>query len=149
MASLKEQIGSGDKREAVITDACTVLDEEVADKSGLSGIAIKGAYKIVQGIKPGFVRLTVNNLLDDFLDAVDPVYQEAAAKKVPAGAYLQQNSSRVAQALLAVTDGRAARIDSATIKKTYEKMRGMAEKQVEGAAPRLATLLEKHAAPTN
>jgi hypothetical protein len=35
------------------------------------------------------------------------------------------------------------------IKKTYEKMRGMAEKQVEGAAPRLATLLEKHATPTN
>ena len=82
--------------------ACTVLDEEVADKGGLTGIAIKGAYKIVQGIRPGFVRHTVNNLLDDFLDAVDPIYQEAAQKKTPAGAYLKQNTSRVAQALLAV-----------------------------------------------
>ncbi len=148
MSSLREQLGTGDKRNAVIADACQVLDAEVADKGGLSGIAIKGAYKIVQGIRPGFVKDTVNNLLDDFLDAVDPVYQEAAVKKLPAGAYLQQNSTRVAQALLAVTDARAARVDSQAIKKTYEKLRGMAEKQVESAAPRLATLLEKHAAPT-
>ena len=149
MSSLREQMGTGDKRNAVIADACQVLDAEVADKGGLSGIAIKGAYKIVQGVRPGFVKDTVNNLLDDFLDAVDPVYQEAASKKVSAGAYLQQNSGRVAQALLAVTDARAAKVDNAMIKKTYEKLRGMAEKQVEGAAPRLATLLEKHAAPTN
>lgn len=148
MPSLREQMGTGDKRSAVIADACQVLDAEVADKGGLSGIAIKGAYKIVQGVRPGFVRDAVNNLFDDFLDAVDPVYQEAATKKVSAGAYLQQNSSRVAQALLAVTDARAARIDSQAVKKTYEKLRPMAQKQVEGAAPRLATLLEKHAAPT-
>ncbi|HEY0469712.1 MAG TPA: hypothetical protein VGC79_36230, partial [Polyangiaceae bacterium] len=72
MSSLREQMGTGDKRSAVIADACQVLDAEVADKSGLSGIAIKGAYKIVQGVRPGFVKDTVNNLLDDFLDAVDP-----------------------------------------------------------------------------
>jgi len=141
-------MGTGDKRSAVIADACQVLDAEVADKGGLTGIAIKGAYKIVQGIRPGFVREAVSNLLDDFLDAVDPLYQEAAANKQPAGAYLQKNSSRVAQALLAVTDARAARVDSQAIKKTYEKLRPMAQKQVEGAAPRLASLLEKHAAPT-
>jgi hypothetical protein len=148
MPSLREQMGTGDKRNAVIADACQVLDAEVADKGGLSGIAIKGAYRIVQGVRPGFVKEAVNNLLDDFLDAVDPIYQEAAQNKQPAGAYLQKNSARVAQGLLAVTDARAARIDSQVVKKTYEKLRPMAQKQVEGAAPRLATLLEKHALPT-
>jgi hypothetical protein len=148
MPSLREQMGTGDKRSAVIADACQVLDAEVADKGGLSGIAIKGAYRIVQGVRPGFVKEAVNNLLDDFLDAVDPIYQEAAQNKQPAGAYLQKNSPRVAQGLLAVTDARAARIDSQVVKKTYEKLRPMAQKQVEGAAPRLATLLEKHALPT-
>jgi len=149
MSSLREQLGSGDKRSAVVNDACQVLDAEVADKGGISGLAIKGAYKIVQGIRPGFVKEAVNNLLDDFLDAVDPIYQEAAAKKVAAGPYLQQNPARVANALLAITDARAARVDSQAIKKTYEKLRPMAQKQVEGACPRLANLLEKHAAPTN
>ena len=43
MPSLREQMGTGDKRSAVIADACQVLDAEVADKGGLSGIAIKGA----------------------------------------------------------------------------------------------------------
>jgi hypothetical protein len=148
MSSLREQMGTGDKRSAVIADACQVLDAEVADKGGLSGIAIKGAYRIVQGIRPGFVKDAINHLLDDFLDAVDPIYQEAAQNKQPAGAYLQKNSARVAQGLLAVTDARAARVDSQAVKKTYEKLRPMAQKQVEGAAPRLATLLEKHALPT-
>jgi hypothetical protein len=149
MPSLREQIGSGDKRSAVVEDGMKVLDEEVGEKSGLSGIAIKGAYKIVQGVRPGFIREAVNHLLDDFLDAMNPIYQEAAEKKQPAGAYLRQNSARVAQALLAVTDQRAARVESQIVKKTYEKLRPMAQKQVEGATPRLATLIEKHAAPTN
>src|SRR5476651_1321603 len=112
MPSLREQMGTGEKREAVIVDACQVLDQEVAEKGGLSGIAIKGAYKIVQGVRPGFIREAVNHLLDDFLDAMDPIYQEAAEKKQPAGAYLRQNEARVAQALLAVTDQRARRVES-------------------------------------
>ncbi len=148
MPSLREQIGSGEKREAVIEDGVKVLDAEVAEKGGLSGIAIKGAYKIVQGVRPGFIREAVSHLLDDFLDAMNPIYQEAAEKKQAAGAYFKQNSARVAQALLAVTDQRAGRVDSQVIKKTYEKLRPMAQKQVEAATPRLADLLEKHAAPT-
>ena len=148
MPSLREQIGTGDKREAVVEDGVKVLDQEVAEKGGLSGIAIKGAYKIVLGVRPGFIREAVNHLLDDFLDAMDPIYQEAVEKKQPAAAYLKQNGARVAQALLTVTDQRAARVDSQVIKKTYEKMRPMAQKQVEGATPRLADLLQKHAAPT-
>ena len=148
MPSLAEQIGTGEKREAVIEDGCRVLDQEVAEKGGLTGIAIKGAYKIVQGIRPGFVRESVNHLLDDFLVAMDPIYQEAATKKQPAGAYLRQSGARVAEALLGVTDRKAARADGATIKKAYEKLRPLAQKQVEAAVPRLAGLVEKHATPT-
>jgi len=148
MPSLAEQIGTGEKREAVIEDGCQVLDQEVAEKGGLTGIAIKGAYKIVQGVRPGFVRETVNHLLDDFLAAMDPIYQEASTKKIAAGAYLKQNSSRVAEALLAVTDRKAARAEGQVVKKAYEKLRPMAQKQVEAAVPRLANLVEKHAVPT-
>ncbi len=149
MASLSEQLGGSDKRSAVIDDALKVLDQEVADKGGISGFAVKAAYKLVQGVKPGFLRTVVDRLLDDFLGALDPVYQEAANKQRPAGAYLIENQSRVADALLAITDRRAERAESQTLKSTYEKLRPMAKKQVEAAAPRLAALLEKHAAPTN
>jgi hypothetical protein len=148
MASLSEQLGGGDTRAKVIEDACRVLDQEVADKGGLSGIAIKGAYKVLQGIKPGFVPEVVDNLLDDFLGALDPLYQEAASKQRPAGAYLRENSSRVADALLAVTDRRATDAKRQVIRSAYDKLRPMAKKQVEAAVPRLADMLDRHAAKT-
>ena len=147
MTSLSEQLGSGAKRDAVVNDALKVLDEEVADKSGLTGLAIKGGYKVVQGIKPGFVRQVVESLLPEFLKALDPVYAEAVEKKRPAGAYLIEHKSQVADALLAVTDQKAQKASGA-IRGAYDKLRPMAKKQVEAAAPRLAAMLERHAAPT-
>jgi len=147
MASLTEQLGGGETRAKVITDACGVLDQEVADKGGLSGIAIKGAYKIVQGVKPGFIREAVDGLLDDFLTALDPIYQEAAQKKRPAGAFLRENAARVADALLSITDARATKA-SGVVKSAYDRLRPMAKKQVEAAAPRLGDLLSRHAAST-
>ena len=111
MSSLKEQLGAGEKRQQVIEDAIKVLDAEVADKGGLTGLAVKGGYKVVQSIRSGFVRDVVTGLLDEFLEAMDPLYQEAKQKGRPAGAFLLENKSRMAEGLLAVTDRRAQRAD--------------------------------------
>ncbi|HVY27598.1 MAG TPA: hypothetical protein VHB79_13680 [Polyangiaceae bacterium] len=148
MSSLKEQLGSGEKRQQVIEDAIKVLDAEVADKGGLTGLAVKGGYKVVQGVRPGFVKDVVTGLLEDFLDAMDPLYQEAKQKNRPAGAYLMENKGRMAEGLLGVTDRKAQRADNVVLKKAYEKLRPLAKGQVEAAAPRLAQLLEKHAEKT-
>jgi hypothetical protein len=145
MQTLREQLGPGDKRQKVIDDALVVLDEEVSDKGGLTGIAIKAAYKIVKGIRPGFIREAVDGLLDEFLDAVEPLYQDAVAKKRPAGSGVRENPSRVADSLLGVTDRKSERAKSQVVKSAYEKLRPSAKKQVETACPRLATLLERHA----
>jgi hypothetical protein len=144
MASLKQLLGTGDKRGAVIEDACRVLDAEVADKRGLTGLAIKGGYKLVQGIRPGFVREVVDHLLDEFLDALDPMYQEAIGKGEAPGAHILKNTSRIADALLAVTDARAARAKGSMLEKAYAKLRPLAKNHVEAAAPRLGLMLERH-----
>jgi hypothetical protein len=144
VTSLKERLGQNPQRKAVVTDACQVLDQEVADKSGLGGIAIKGAYSIVKGIKPGFVEEVVDGLLDDFLDALDPLYREAQERKEPPGRYLAANGERAADALLAITDARAARSSRAVIQKTYDKLRPTAKKHVASAAPRLGQMLDRH-----
>jgi len=144
MPTLFELLGAPPKRDQVITDACQVLDAEVADKGGLGGLAIKGAYGVIKGIKPGFVREVVDGLLNDFLRVLDPLYQEAVTKGVRAGAHLQGNSGRVADALLAVTDEKAARAQRAMVKSTYEKLRPTAKKQVEAAVPRLGAMLDRH-----
>lgn len=145
MPSLREQLSSGSKRQEVIEDALHVLDEEVAEKSGLTGLAIKGAYKLVKGIKPGFIREVVDNLLDEFVDAVDPLYQEALEKKEPLAAHIRARGGELADALLAITDRRAERAKNQAVKSAYGKLRPTAKKHVEAAAPRLGAMLERHA----
>lgn len=146
MTSLKEALGTGTKRDAVVDDACQVLEQEVADKSGISGMAIKGAFKVVKGVKPGFIREVVDALLDDFLSALQPLHDESQAAGEPPGSFLTEKPGPSAESLLAITDARATKAQRAVIKKTYEKLRPTAKKHVEASMPRLAELLRRHLA---
>ena len=144
MATLPETLTNPAKKNQVIDDCCGVIDLEVADKGGLSGFAIKAGYKVIQGVKPGFVKNVVADLLPEFSVALDPIFQEAKTKGVPVGSHFSTNASRVADALLAITDEKAKRSSSGVVKGTYEKLRGTAKKNVESAVPRLGKLVEKH-----
>ena len=137
-------MGTGEKRQQIIADACTVLDQEVADKSGLGGIAVKAAYAVVKSIKPGFMRQAVDHLLDEFLDVLSPIIEEANAKNVKPSSLILENRSKMANSLLAVTDRRAEKADNAVVRKSYDKLRPAAQKHVEAAAPRVAQLVDKY-----
>ena len=50
-----------------------VVDEEVAAKGGLSGIAVKAGYAAVKSIKPGFIGQVVEKLLPEFAAQLDPL----------------------------------------------------------------------------
>ena len=145
MTKLAEVLNSPAKKSQVVDDCLQLIDAEVADKGGLSGMALKAGYKAVQGVKPGFVKKVVHDLLPEFADAVDPVYQEAMANEKPVGPHFISNKGRVAEGLLAITDGKAERSTNKLVKKTYSKLRGTAKGHVEAAVPRLGGLIEKHA----
>jgi hypothetical protein len=145
MPSLQELLGSGDKRAKLIDDALSVLDAEVDDKGGLSGLAIKTSYKIVKGVSPSFLRQVVDHMLDDFLKVLDPLYQESVSSNVPPRKHLETNPGRVADALLSITDARARNAKNQMVKGAYDKLRGQAKKHVEAAVPRLGQLFERHA----
>jgi len=145
MPNLTEALVSESKKAAVEEDCVALIDAEVADKGGLSGLAIKAGYKTVQGIKPGFVRQVVIDLLPEFAKALDPLYQEAKASGQNVREHFTSNAPRVADALLGITDEKARRAKSGMVKGTYEKLRSSAKKNVEAAVPRLAVMIEKHA----
>lgn len=132
------------KKAAIIKDCCTLIDEEVAAKGGLSGLAVKAGYAAVKGIKPGFIAEVVDKLLPEFATAIDPVWVDAKKEPNPVSFFTNQKS-RVADALLAVTDAKSKNAKSALVRGTYEKLRGSAKKNVEEAVPRLGALLQKHA----
>jgi hypothetical protein len=144
MTKLRELLGGSGTRPQLIKDACEVLDQEVADKGGISGMAIKAAYGVVKGIKAGFIPDVIDALMDDFLDALDPLREKAEQQGVPLGDYFRRDPDQVAERLLAITDARVVKAERAVIKKTYEKLRPSAKKHVESAIPRLAELVAKH-----
>jgi hypothetical protein len=145
MPNLTESLTSESKKSAVVEDCLALIDAEVADKGGLTGLAIKAGYKTVQGIKPGFVKQVVTDLLPEFAKALDPLCAEAGAQGANLRQHFNANAPRVADALLGITDEKAKRSKSGMVKGTYEKLRGSAKKNVEAAVPRLAAMIEKHA----
>ena len=108
-------------------------------------MVIKTGYKAVSGIKPGFVRKVVNSLLDEWVEAIDPIWLEADAANSTPTAHLLREEDRVADALLSVTDRKATHAKSPVVGKTYKKLRPIAKKNVVQAVPGLVNVLAKHA----
>jgi Family of unknown function (DUF6918) len=140
--SLKAKLDDSTTRDNVI-DACVQLvDDEVKKKKGLGGMVLKGGYKAIKGISPGFIRKVVNKLLDEWIDKLEPIWNEV--DNDPPG-HLQKNTNRVADALLSVTDEKARNAQRKIVKSTYDKLRPTAKDHVEQAVPGLANVLRKHA----
>lgn len=145
MTTLKDIVTS-DQRPAIVRDAVGLVDSEVASKSGISGMAIKAGYKAVKAIKPTLIQEAVDNLLDKFVDKLEPFYASwnDGGRAGSLENYLVSRRSEVANALLSVTDERAKNVDNKTIRKTYEKLRPQGEKNVEAAIPGLGRVLDKY-----
>ena len=145
MGSLIELAKNPDTRRAIVDDASAMLDQEVGDKSGLSGKAVKLAFRAVKGVSPGMIPMSIDALLDDFCVAMQPIWEECQASGQAARPYFQARSNDIANALLAITDARAERSTQRILKSTYSKLRGQAVKHISESMPRLADLIEKHA----
>ena len=147
MADLKERLAETD-RDIVIRDSKKLIDAEVSRKSGVTGLALKGGYKVVKRLRGGrMIEEAIDYLLDDFTDALDPMYQEylEAEDEGSFEVYLSDRTGEAADALLAITDGKAKRAENKVLLKTYKKLRGQAKKHVEEALPGVGRLIDEHA----
>ena len=136
-ATLQEILLTPDNRPKVVADCQTLIDQEVSDKAGISGTAIKLAYKTVTGSPPAFPRFRGH---------------AAAGLRGPTGALLRRLQGRgrfgirrlPGQArgrglrVPAVGHGRACREppQRAPINKAYNTVRPSGVKSVEAALPR-------------
>ena len=144
MPTLTEILLVPGNRPKVIADCVQVINEEVDSKGGLTGLAVKGAYALVKAVKPGFVSEAVDHMLDDFVKRLEPFWADAQAKNEPVSALMNARAPQVADALLAISDERAARSTNQSLKKTYEKLRPTGKKHVEQAVPRVGRLIGKY-----
>jgi fructosamine-3-kinase len=106
--NLNDVLNDEVKRASIIEEVCGLVDEEVGKQRGLSGIAVKAGYKLVQGVKPGFVRNVVRSLLPEFAAALETIRARAVAQGQTVSSYFNAHTQEVAEALLVVTDGKAS-----------------------------------------
>jgi len=150
MPTLQETLLAPDIRPHVIADCEDLVDREVADMSGVTGTAVRLAYKTVRTFDAGHIPAMIESILPSVAEALQPYWTNFTAG-FPGGGdfgdfggYLAGREDEVAEALLAITDSRRRASSRATIVKAYNTVRGSAAKHVKTALPALGALVQKY-----
>ena len=145
-ATLQEILLTPDVRPKVLTDCQALLDQEIAEKSGASGAAIKLAYKTATSFAPGYLRKTLEDVLPQIVGKLEPYWADfCSSGGSEFGDYLSKRGPEVSQDLLSLTDQIAATSKRPVIIKAYRAVRGSAAKHVEAALPRVGELVMRYA----
>jgi len=145
-ATLQDLLLAPQTEPDVVADCLKLIQQEVAGKSGVSGTAVKLAYKTANAFASGYLQHTVESLLPEMVTELEPYWAEFSASGASGfGDYLVKRGDEVSEALLSVTDARAKLSDRPTIIKAYGAVRGSAAKHVTAALPAVGALVQKHA----
>jgi hypothetical protein len=145
-ATLQEILLTPDTQPQVTADCLALIKQEVSAKSGVSGAAVKLAYKTVNAFASGYLQSMVETLLPEMVAKLEPYWADFNASGASDfGDYLAKRGDEVSEALLEVTDGLAAQSSRATILKAYRSVRGGAAKHVTAALPAVGALVQKYA----
>jgi hypothetical protein len=145
-ATLQEILLAPQTRPQVIADCQTLIDQEVSAKSGISGTAIKLAYKTVSAFASGHIQHMVATLLPGLVEQLEPYWADFnASGSSEFGDYLVKRGDEVSEALLTVTDARAQKSQRGAIIKAYKSVRGGASKNIQAALPQVGHLVMKYA----
>jgi hypothetical protein len=146
MATLQDILLTPETKPHVMDDCMTLIDQEVKSKSGISGTAVKLAYKTANAFASGYLRSMVELLAPDMIIKLEPYWADFSVSGAgDFGDYLVKHGEEVSEALLSVTDARAETSTRPTILKAYKTVRGGASKHVTAALPALGVLVQKYA----
>ena len=147
MATLQEMLLAPEVQPKVLDDCEILIEQELSEKSGVSGNAVKLAHKVVTSFAPGYYRKTLADLVPRMVAKLEPFWADFSASGGSGfGDYLAKRGEEVSEALLSVTDAAGETAKRPAILKAYRSVRGSAARHVEAALPRLGDLILKYAA---
>jgi len=149
MLTLQETLLAPDIKPQVVADCENLVDHEVAEMAGVTGTAVRLAYKTVRTFDVGHIPAMIETILPSVAEALQPYWENFSTGFAGAGdfgGYLASREDEVAEALLAITDSRQRASSRATIVKAYKTVRGSAVKHVKAALPALGALVQKYMA---
>ncbi len=146
MATLHEMLLAPDVQPKVVADTLALVDSELANKSGVSGTAVKVAFKAITAFAPGYYQETVQSMVPDMVNQLAPFWADfTASGSADFGDYLAKRGDEVSEALLKVTDAMRDRSGRAAVVKAYSAVRNGAGRHIEAALPNLGTMVQKYA----
>lgn len=133
----------------VVRDCASLVRQEVAGRSGVSGVVIKGGLKVIEKTRPQLLESVFYSLLPRFVVELERrlsplAVTEGETTPLSITRLFTDNASEVAGALLSVTDARAQRSKLSALVKVYKKLRPLAEDQIAQTTPALAALVERY-----
>ena len=141
--TLRDKASDEATQVSLAKDCAKLIDEQVAAKGGISGLALKAAYGVVKGIEPSYISGAIQRLLPEALTALDPMWDEGVQSGDPVQ-HLTQNRSRTADMLLSITDTKIEKSKNGIIRSSYSKFRKSVKSDVEEAVPGLAKILHTY-----
>lgn len=141
--ALSDTLSNPTTTQNLVADCVRLIDEQVAAKGGISGLALKAAYGVVKGVEPSYISGAIQRLLPEALAALDPMWNEGLQSGDPVQ-HLIQNRDRTADTLLSITDHKIERAKNGVVRASYGKLRTSVKGDVEAAVPGLAQILGTH-----
>lgn len=146
MRNVPETLLAPETVRQVIADCGKLVDRQVAELSGVTGTAIKLAYKTVSTLDGRLIPSMIGTILPDAAEALQPYWEkftaESAGSRGDFGSYLASRDDEVTEALLAIIDNRERASSRAAVVKAYKTVRGSAAKHVKAALPALGDLVQ-------
>ena len=145
-ATLQDILLAPGTKPQVVADCRVLVDQQVKDKSGVSAAALKLGYKTVTSFAPSYLNDTIDSMLPEFVQQLEPFWADfTASGSSEFGDYLVKHGDDVAEALLSVTDARAAASGRPAVVRAYRTVRGGAGKHIVASLPRVGDLVAKYA----
>ncbi|MEM9451967.1 MAG: hypothetical protein AAGA75_26040 [Cyanobacteria bacterium P01_E01_bin.6] len=141
---LRETIQDKDIRANIAQDCARLMDEQVAAKSGMGGLALKATYGMVKGVGQGYISGAIERLLPEAFAALDPMWTEGVQEGDPID-HLTQQRSRTADMILSVTDIKIEKSNNKIVRSAYNKLRKSVKTDVEASVPGLAKIIGTYA----
>jgi hypothetical protein len=139
MPTLQELLNTPERRPKVLLACQALVEDELSRAKGVSGIALRTAFSVIQAVDGDFIQKALDRLFDDFVNRLEPFWAKTTVERVEQD--WKADAAGVANALLGAADSKVERVQNQTVKKVYGKLRPKAAGYVQNAVPGLAEVV--------
>ena len=82
MPTLNELLNTTERRPKVLVACQDLVEDELSRAKGMSGIALRTAFSVIQALDDEFIQKALNRLYDDFIDRLEPFWAETTPQRV-------------------------------------------------------------------